>query len=35
LGAAPEQVLLGDRALQINIVLWVLSSAAIVVLSRP
>jgi 4-hydroxybenzoate polyprenyltransferase len=35
LGAAPEQVLLGDRALQINIVLWVLSSAAIVALSRP
>ncbi len=29
LGAAPELVLLGDRALQVNLVLWVLCSAAI------
>ena len=29
LGAAPEMVLLGDRALQVNLVLWVLTSAAI------
>jgi 4-hydroxybenzoate polyprenyltransferase len=35
LGAAPEQVLLGDRALQIDLVLWVLCSAATVVASRP
>jgi 4-hydroxybenzoate polyprenyltransferase len=29
LGSAPELVLLGDRALQVNLVLWVLCSAAI------
>ena len=29
LGAAPEQVLLGDRPLQINLVLWALTSAVI------
>jgi 4-hydroxybenzoate polyprenyltransferase len=28
-GAAPEQVLLGDRALQVDVALWVLTSAAI------
>jgi 4-hydroxybenzoate polyprenyltransferase len=35
LGAAPEKVLLGDRPLQIDLALWVLSSAAIVAVSRP
>ncbi len=29
LGSAPEQVLLGDRPLQVNLVLWVLTSALI------
>jgi 4-hydroxybenzoate polyprenyltransferase len=29
LGAAPEMVLMGDRALQVNLVLWVLTSVAI------
>jgi 4-hydroxybenzoate polyprenyltransferase len=29
LGAAPEQVLLGDRPLQVNLILWVLTSALI------
>jgi len=29
LGSAPEQVLFGDRPLQVNLVLWVLTSAAI------
>lgn len=35
LGAAPEQVFLGDRALQITLLLWVLCSAAILILTRP
>lgn len=35
LGAAPEQVLLGDRALQIDIFLWVLCSGTIVAVARP
>ena len=35
LGAAPEQVLLGDRALQVTVFLWILSSAAVVALTRP
>ena len=35
MGQAPEKVLLGDRALQIDLVLWVLCSGAIVVATRP
>jgi 4-hydroxybenzoate polyprenyltransferase len=35
LGAAPEQVLLGDRAMQIDVFLWVLCSGAIVALAHP
>jgi 4-hydroxybenzoate polyprenyltransferase len=34
LGAAPEQVLLGDRALQLDLALWVLASAGILVISK-
>lgn len=34
-GAAPEQVLLGDRALQVDLALWIVCSAAIVGLARP
>jgi 4-hydroxybenzoate polyprenyltransferase len=34
LGAAPEQVLLGDRALQVNLVLYVLASAGIMLFAR-
>jgi 4-hydroxybenzoate polyprenyltransferase len=34
-GAAPEQVLLSDRPLQVNLLLWVLCSAAILVWARP
>jgi 4-hydroxybenzoate polyprenyltransferase len=35
LGAAPEQVLLGDRALQVDLGLWVLASAGILMISKP
>ena len=35
LGAAPEQVLLGDRALQIDLILWILVSGAILAMARP
>jgi 4-hydroxybenzoate polyprenyltransferase len=35
LGAAPEQVLLGDRALQMDLALWVLVSGAIMAFTRP
>jgi 4-hydroxybenzoate polyprenyltransferase len=35
LGAAPEKVLLGDRPLQIDLVLWVVCSAVIVAVARP
>lgn len=34
LGAAPEQVLLGDRALQLALALWVLASAGILLYTR-
>ncbi len=34
LGAAPEQVLLGDRALQLTLLLWVLVSAGILLLAK-
>ena len=33
LGAAPDQVLLGDRALQVTLALWVITSA--IILSQP
>ncbi len=35
LGETPENVLLGDRATQVNLVLWAACSAAILLLTRP